>query len=297
MAKTKKPDYILEMEAKFKILMDNFKNIALNIFEWKNLPKGIKGEYIERKLLERGSLFFYNSQKAGGFMCLPADASQNLNVYEYPERMRTVGHNFWEDVPFEDGVLLKNNPLKTPSILQMTFWLEHIVDTFSAFKVNLNHSKTPYVISGTKEQMLTMKNILEQVTGNSIAIIVDKSLSDLASLDLKQTGVMYIGDKLLDAYDRLEDKLLTFLGINNTNTTKRERLVVDEVNSNNDEIENYLDTFFTARKKAVEEINEKFGLKIEVDINQNYVKRMQEKVQKENVSRETNEEQGEDENE
>ena len=52
------------MEAKFKILLDNFKNIALNIFEWKNLPKGIKGEYIERKLLERGSLFFYNSQKA-----------------------------------------------------------------------------------------------------------------------------------------------------------------------------------------------------------------------------------------
>ena len=30
-------------------------------------------------------------------------------------------------------------------------------------------------------------------------------------------------------------------------------------------------------KKAVEEINEKFGLEIEVDINQNYVKRMKEK--------------------
>lgn len=295
MAKRKKPDYILEMEAKFKILLDNFKNIALNIFEWKNLPKGIKGEYIERKLLERGSLFFYNSQKAGGFMCLPADASQNLNVYEYPERVRTVGHNFWEDVPYEDGVLIKNNPLKTPSILQMAFWLEHIVDVFSAFKVNLNHSKTPYVISGTKEQMLTLKNLLEQVTGNSIAVFVDKSLSDLTSIDLKQTGVMYIGDKLLDAYDRLEDKLLTFLGINNTNTTKRERLVVDEVNSNNDEIENNLDTFFTARKKAVEEINKKFKLEIEVDINQNYVKRMKEKV--ENVSRETNEEQEDDENE
>ena len=294
----KKPDYILSMEAKFKILLDNFKNIALNIFEWKNLPKGIKGEYIERKLLERGSLFFYNSQKAGGLLCLPADQAQNLNVYEYPERMRTKGHNFWEDVEFEAGVLIKNNPLKTPTLDQMTFWLEHIVDVFSAFKVNLNHSKTPYIISGTKEQMLTMKNILEQVTGNAIAVVVDKSLSDLASLDLKQTGVSFIGDKLLDAYDRLEDKLLTFLGINNTNTTKRERLVVDEVNSNNDEIENNLDTFFTARKKAVEEINEKFGLNIEVDINQNYVKRMKEKVEnQEIVSRETIEEKDGEDNE
>ena len=273
----KKPDYILAMEVKFNILMNNFKNIALNIFKWDGLPKGLTSEYIEKKLFERGSLFFYKSPKAGGLLCLPADNADNLNVYEYPLRMRTNGHNFFEDVDYESGVLIKNNPLKTTTLQTMAFWLESIVDIFSAFKTNLNHSKTPYVISGTKEQMLTLKNLLEQVTGNSIAVFVDKSLSDLTSIDLKQTGVQFIGDKLLDAYDRIEDKMLTFLGINNTNTSKRERLVVDEVNSNNDEIENNLDTYFSARKQAVDEINKKFGLEITVEINQNYVKHMREK--------------------
>lgn len=285
----KSPQYILDMEAKFDILFNNFKNLALNIFEWKNLPKGIKSEYIEKKLFEKGSLFFYNSKKAGGIMCLPADNSSNYNVYNYPEKMRIQGHNFTDQAKFEDGVLIKNNPLKTPTFDMVSFWTKHIVDIFSAFKVNLNHSKTPYVLSGTKEQMLSLKNILEQVTGNSIAVYIDKSLSDLASIDLKQTGVQFIGDKLLDAYDRIEDKLLTFLGINNSNTNKRERLVVDEVNSNNDEIENSLDVFYTARKKAVEEINEMFASElekpIEVTINQNYVKLMKttEQVEKDNT--------------
>ena len=277
----KKPVYILAMEAKFEILMNNFKNIALNIFQWDNLPKGLTSEYIERKLFERGSLFFYQSAKTGGLLCLPADNADNLNVYEYPLSMRTNGHNFFEDVKYESGVLIKNNPLKTSTLQTLAFWLENIVDIFSAFKTNLNHSKTPYVISGTKEQMLTLKNLLEQVTGNSIAVFVDKSLSDLTSIDLKQTGVQFIGDKLLDAYDRIEDKMLTFLGINNTNTSKRERLVVDEVNSNNDEIENNLDTFFTARKNAVDEINKKFDLNITVEVNQNYVKHIREKVTQE----------------
>ena len=64
-------------------------------------------------------------------------------------------------------------------------------------------------------------------------------MTDLATVEVKTTGFAYIGDKLLDAYDRIEDKLLTFLGINNANTSKRERLVVDEVNSNNDFINSF----------------------------------------------------------
>ena len=46
-----------------------------------------------------------------------------------------------------------------------------------------------------------------------------------------------------------------------------------------------LDTFLTARKRACEEINEKFGLNITVKVNETYVKEYA--IKKENVSRET----------
>ena len=285
MAKVQKPDYILSMEKKFQILLNLFKNTALNIFIWGgNLPKGLKSDYIEKKLFERGSLCFFESSDRG-FLCLPAENSANLNVYEEPDEYRVQGHNYTASVKADNCVIIKNNPLKTPTLETVSFFLEHLTDIFSAFKVNLNYSKTPFVISGTKEQMLTFQNIIEQITGNKPAIFLDKSMTDLATIEVKSTNFAYIGDKLLDAYDRIEDKLLTFLGINNANTSKRERLVVDEVNSNNDFIENMLDTFLTARKRACEEINEKFGLNITVKVNETYVKEYA--VKKENVSRET----------
>ena len=61
------------------------------------------------------------------------------------------------------------------------------------------------------------------------------------------------------------NELLTFLGINNSNTDKKERLLVDEVNSNNDFILVNIDHMYDERKRAVEEINKKFNLNITVD--------------------------------
>ena len=61
------------------------------------------------------------------------------------------------------------------------------------------------------------------------------------------------------------NELLTFLGINNHNVQKAERLLVDEVNANNDFILVNLDHMYDEREKAVKEINEKFGLNIKVE--------------------------------
>ena len=63
----------------------------------------------------------------------------------------------------------------------------------------------------------------------------------------------------------LLNELLTFLGINNANTDKKERLIVDEVNAKHDFILVNLDHMFDEREKAVKEINEKFGLNIKVE--------------------------------
>ena len=57
---------------------------------------------------------------------------------------------------------------------------------------------------------------------------------------------------------------MTWLGLNNANTEKKERLIVDEVNSNNMHILMNLDLEFKNREKACEEINKRYGLNIKV---------------------------------
>ncbi|MPM09431.1 hypothetical protein SDC9_55748 [bioreactor metagenome] len=61
-------------------------------------------------------------------------------------------------------------------------------------------------------------------------------------------------------------ELLTFLGINNANTSKKERMIVDEVNVNNIHILMNLDIEYKNRQKACEEINKKYGLNVEVEM-------------------------------
>ena len=82
----------------------------------------------------------------------------------------------------------------------------------------------------------------------------------------------YVADKLRQERYELEREILTFLGLNN-NFEKSERLLVDEVNSNNDFIIRNAELMFEQRKKACEEINEMFGLNISV-INKNAPKEL-----------------------
>ena len=73
----------------------------------------------------------------------------------------------------------------------------------------------------------------------------------------------YLVDKLQLQKQEMERELLTFLGINNT-LEKKERLIVDETNSNNQFIKMSSDIGFKTRLKACEMINQKYGLNIHV---------------------------------
>jgi hypothetical protein len=67
---------------------------------------------------------------------------------------------------------------------------------------------------------------------------------------------------------------MTLLGIKNANTDKKERLIVDEVNSNNQLVGYYLNTWMKAREVAKNEINKMFfngEEKIRVKVNDNII--------------------------
>ena len=81
------------------------------------------------------------------------------------------------------------------------------------------------------------------------------------------TEAKYIVNNLQEHKNNIINELLTKLGLNNSsaNGSKRERLLVDEVNINNGQILMYLDVEYKNRLLATEQINEKFGLNIKVE--------------------------------
>ena len=58
---------------------------------------------------------------------------------------------------------------------------------------------------------------------------------------------------------------MTYLGIENTKTDKKERMVSDEVLGNMGDVEAQRFTRLNSRKQFCKEVNEMFGLEIDVD--------------------------------
>ena len=57
---------------------------------------------------------------------------------------------------------------------------------------------------------------------------------------------------------------MNYLGINNANQDKRERLVADEVSANDEQVDVCANVFLKARQECCEKINKRFNLNISV---------------------------------
>ena len=95
-----------------------------------------------------------------------------------------------------------------------------------------------------------------------ICEIKDKSYENV--LDVLTTNAPIVFPELQVQKQAMWNEALTFLGINNANTEKRERLITNEVDANNVHIDLSAECFLKAREKACEQINRVFGTEISV---------------------------------
>jgi hypothetical protein len=196
-------------------------------------------------------------------MCLPCSGVEGVNVYNEHTRYSVFGMGYTETFSIDKSVLIWNNPTRTNTLDVVMMYVNKICDIERTMDVNVKVHKIPFWIGATDKTINTMKKIVEQIDDNVFALFIDKSVTP-GEVQVLETNAPFVCDKLADYAHDVENKLLTFLGINNSNTDKRERLVSDEVNSNNDYVEQNALLMFEQRQRACERINEMFGLSVSV---------------------------------
>lgn len=125
--------------------------------------------------------------------------------------------------------------------------------------VNIKAQKTPVLLLINESQRLTMENLYSQYEGNKPMIFGDKENLQGNEIRAVKTDAPYIADKIMDYKKEIWNEALTFLGINNIMIDKKERLVTDEANSNNELINLNLQSYLAPRQEACKQFNEKFG--------------------------------------
>ena len=107
-----------------------------------------------------------------------------------------------------------------------------------------------------------------QYDGNEPFIFGDKNL-DFDGIKSLDTTAPFVSDKLELLKHQIWNEAMTFLGIDNINQDKKERMVASETLGNLGNVEAQRNVMLNSRRQAVDKINAMFGTNIEVDYRQN----------------------------
>lgn len=246
----------------FRVLFDKYKLVAMNAFQWEGLPEGIEERHIERELFNHGKCIFFRATGMD-YMALECQSSGQVNVYGDPLAYLAHGVNYHKRIQADECVIIENNKLRLATRDFILYYVNKLTEAERTMDVNIKACKTPVVFACDDKDVLTFKRIFQQVDGNVPAIFADRGLN-LDSIQAFLTGVKFMGNELMDYSQSVENKLLTFLGENNPAVDKKERLLTDEVNANNQLIDSFGMLQLEARERACEAINKMYGLSISV---------------------------------
>lgn len=238
--------------------------LSISMFDWKNLPDTVDARFLELALFNDGMAVFFKDEVMG-YLGLQVMIGGALDVYRIPTTRTAFAQNGYQmKLDHSNSVIIFNNMLHTNSILDVKEMSKRLYEIQRTIDVNVIQQKTPKIITCTENQRLVMKNLYAQYMGNEPFIFGDKNL-DLSGIKTFDTTSPYVADKLYDLKTQYWNEALTYLGISNVNTVKKERMITDEVQRNlGGTIASRYSRLFM-RQQACEQINKMFGLNISVD--------------------------------
>lgn len=257
--------------------------LAISMFEWKNLPDTVDPRFLELTLFGDGQAVFFKDEVMG-HLCLQCMIGGQLDIYRIPiDRTAFASNGYQNQLTKDNSVIIWNNLIHTNSMLEVENFSRRLWNLDRIIEVNANAQKTPVLVTATEQQRLTMLNLYKAWDGNEPFIFGDKQL-DPNSLRVLKTDAPYLARDLYELKTEYWNEALTYLGISNVNIVKRERLITDEVTRNMGGVVASRYSRLEARKQAAKEINKMFGLNIEVAYRQDYQDVSDETIEQGNVT-------------
>lgn len=280
---------IIESPSKFKerthfIYEQKYFNIFMNRYKFKG--DGITDEasfFALKKLWADGTIgcfkVFNGSGKLGinkfekGIICFVPYSVSNYNCYDYPVQATPLNHRGVSFIPsramyVDDEIVIGWAQRNKKSIIEILNWyIDRICDVELTIRNQLFASKFAWLFKTNPENEVKMKQFSDRLLdGNPVAYLsVDEEINQIT--DTFKSGAPYVIDKLYMYLEKLDNAALTFLGVNNTgDTEKKEHLVVDEVNANNYEVEQYGDCVYDCLKELCDRVNAVLDFNLEIEV-------------------------------
>lgn len=268
-------------------------NIVTTQFTWENLPDDVPIDYIERSLFYNQSVLAFKDPVMG--LMFGTGTASGINHYGMPTTYELVSPSLQTlnmKTKYEigkDSVMLRGedsmfaqtssttmafNPANLSGMgnymtnYQIVMLYASLMERGRSIQQsNLDGLAQPYVVAVDGGNETRAKLIMNKILNNE-PIIFDteeaqgqtvQDMISIMSLDPKY----YVND-LEDYYKNMRNSALTFFGIDNFDTDKKERSLTGEINANNMQIALAFANRLRYREEFADKVNKMFGTDIKV---------------------------------
>lgn len=248
---------------------------VMSVFEFE-LPEMWDKNYFLYSLFLNGYLAIVNTDKFG-VICQHCGL-RGYNIYYNPTHAIIVNPLLTGILEPKIGTqcsLIRLQPDYSGVSDIINYYADNMAMTAETCEMNIMNSKLSFLFAVRgKSQAESMKKILDQVMRGELGVFYDEKLKmgndnillDFFNNDLKKN---FIAPELQDTLRRWEEMFCNEVGIPNVRSDKKERMIVDEVNSNNIECFTKAELWLETLKEGVEQTNKMFNLDLSVKLRHN----------------------------
>lgn len=250
--------------------------LAMNVYEWENLPDSVNERYLELQLFEKGYAIYFNDEIIGN-LALGGTIGGKFNVYLVPINRVAIsagginGVGYRKDLTDTDSVIIFNNYLRQPTVNIALEYARRLAIIDRTIDVNINAQKTPIVLTTTTNQLKTIKTAYQKISNNEPVIIADKNFATSNDIKALNTQAPIVFPQLQIQKKQEIYDYLTKIGVENSPQEKKERVISDEASGNLGSVEANRCVGLNSRQQAAKEINKMFGTNINVKFRSNIV--------------------------
>lgn len=241
-------------------------NAALSRFKWIGLPETCNERILEITLFFYGKALFFKDDNLG-FAHTPVNLVGPYNIYYESINREAWSFQYSKRYDISNSVIVRANLTMTPDYLIPWVYAPKIADGIRAADVHSQTLKSPFGISCSEENKQSAIRALKKIEDNEVAVFGNKYAEKTPYEVLNFVSTCWLPEMWANVKNYLE-QAYTSLGIENTFSTKKERLVTSESEGQQNPTRHIIESELKCRQQACEEINRMFGLNISVELNE-----------------------------
>lgn len=239
-------------------------SLASNVFLFRNLPELIDKRYMNNCLLYNGAVAFFYDEGLESVICLPYTNILKKDVYGRPTSIIVHGENGYQRVLMKDEfVIMYDNNSYSSIYADILQYAERLGLCERVCDVNISQQKTPRLWRTSQGQLKSVEDSLNEIDGLVEKVVSYKNL-DLNELQCILDPAPFVTDKIDDHMAKKWAEFYRLIGIASLVEQKKERVITDEIAVSQGGTVASRFNRYEPRLDAIEKINKKWGLNIEL---------------------------------